>query len=241
MFQWRGITVHSYPAMQYVGLVIGMVAGNAAAHSIGLDAFRVFVATFLLMFPALGGARLLFVAIHWDAFKQEPHRIWKTNEGGAAMYGGILVAVPLSVPLLRAFDLSFGAFWDVAGITILAGMMFTRIGCFLNGCCAGRPCSNLFSMRLPDHRGHWEERIPTQLLEGVWAAIVLSSALLLWPHLPFSGGLFIFLSAGYAAGRLALESLREEKTPGRRFTVQHAISLLIIVLSLAALTVVRPQ
>jgi prolipoprotein diacylglyceryltransferase len=92
-------------------------------------------------------------------------------------------------------------------------------------------------MMLPNHRGEWEKRIPTQLLEAAWALVILSTGLAIWNALPFRGALFIYIAAGYATGRLLLESLREMKIPGRRFTVQHAISLLIITLSLAALTI----
>jgi phosphatidylglycerol---prolipoprotein diacylglyceryl transferase len=237
MFRWKGITVHSYPFMQYLGLIAGVLAGNVAAHRTGLDPFKVFVASFLLMFPMLGGARVLFVAMNWREYRKEPSRIWKTTEGGAAQYGGILVGVPLSIPLLSAFGLPFGAFWDVGGITILTGMILTRIGCFMNGCCTGRPSHSWLGMTLPNHRGEWEKRIPTQLLEAGWALFILGTGLAIWNGLPFRGALFIYMAAGYATGRLLLESLREMTIPGRRFTIQHAISLLIITLSLAALTI----
>src|SRR6476646_3838048 len=139
MFRWRGWTIHSYPAMQYVGLVCGILTGNIAAHRFGPNPFKVFVASFLLMFPMLGGARLLFVAMHWSEYKRHRSLIWKITEGGAAQYGGILVGVPISIPLLSFLHLPFGGFWDIGAITIMTGMILTRIGCFLNGCCTGRP------------------------------------------------------------------------------------------------------
>jgi prolipoprotein diacylglyceryltransferase len=236
MFQLRGMTIHSYPAMQYLGLVSGVVAGNAAAYAAALDAYRVFVATCILLFPALAGARLLYVASHWRFYRRNPSRIWNRSEGGAAQYGGFLLAVPLSVPLLRALNVPFAAFWDVSMITIMVGMIFTRIGCLLNGCCAGRPTESWFAISLPDHTGVWERRIPTQLLEAAWATILLVSAIAVWPTLPFDGALFLFVSAGYASGRLLLESTRNASRNGLRFTLHHAISLLIIAASLAALT-----
>lgn len=239
MFTFAGIEVHSYPAMQYLGLTAGVFAGNAAAHYTGINAFNVFVATVLLMFPCLAGARVLFLASHWDFYRQNPREIWNTRSGGAAQYGGILVGVPLSIPLLRALDLPFGAFWDIGGITIMTGMILTRLGCFLNGCCTGRPTDSFLGMYLPDHKGNWERRIPTQLLEVAWATTVVLTGISLWPSLPFEGALFIYISAGYATGRLVLESLREKKHEGQRFTIQHAISILIITVSVAALTYQR--
>lgn len=241
MFTWRGFTVHSYPAMQYVGLVAGVFAANAAAYSANIDPFRTFVATCILLFPALAGARLLFVASHWSVYRQNRSRIWNRNEGGAGQYGGLLLAVPLSVPLLHALDLPFGPFWDVSMFTILVGMIFTRVGCLLNGCCGGRATTSWFSMYLPDVRGVWERRIPTQLLEAAWAVILLAAAIAIWPHLPFPGALLLLVSSGYAGGRLVLESTRASMRHGERFTLHHAVSLLIIALSVAAITIRGPE
>lgn len=235
LFQWNGLTVHSYPAMLYIGLVVGVVAGNYAAHASGLDAVRVFVATFLLIIPALAGARLLHVASKWDFYRSNREQIWNRRRGGAAQYGGLLLAVPLSVPLLAAMQLPFGAFWDIGAITMLAGMIFTRVGCLMNGCCSGRPSDVWGSMYLPNHAGVWAKRIPTQILEATWASMLLAGSLVIWPRLPFRGALFVFVVAGYACGRLLLESTRDSRRTGQTFTIHHGISFLLIALSVAAL------
>jgi phosphatidylglycerol:prolipoprotein diacylglycerol transferase len=240
MFRWRGLTIWSYPAMLYVGLVAGVVAGNLAAHAAGLDALRVYVAKFLLIVPALAGARLLYVASNWSTFRRQPSRIWNRGEGGAAQYGGLLVTVPLSVPLLAALHLPIGAFWDVAAFTILVGMIFTRVGCLLNGCCAGRPVKR-WGVYLPNHLGVWARRVPTQCLEAAWAAVLLGGAVAAWGRVPFGGALFLIVAGGYATGRLFLESARERCQQTQRFTVHHAISLLIAVVSFAALTIRWPR
>ena len=238
MFRWRGITVHSYPAMQWLGLTLGVYAGQLVALASGLDAFRVFVATILLLFPALAGARILHVAINWQFYRDHRSSIWDTRKGGAAQYGGILLAVPLSIRLLKALSVPFGAFWDAAGVTIMVGMVFTRIGCFLNGCCEGRPSNSWLSLYLPNTRGEWKRRYPTQLFEATWAAVLLITALTIRHSLPFEGALFVFIASGYALGRLVMESTRDIE---RRFTIHHAISLLIIGVSLAALVTAGPQ
>jgi len=236
LFHFFGRPIHSYPAMLYVGLVFGTIAGNFAAHVAGLDAFRVFVASYILFFPAIGGARVLHVVSNWKFYREHRALIWNLNQGGMAQYGGILLAVPLSIPLLAALDLPFGKFWDIGSFTILTGMIFTRFGCFLNGCCSGRPSNAWGSMYLPNRLGVWEQRVPTQLMEAGWAITLLISAFAIWPHLPFDGALFVFVAGGYALGRLALESMRDLRTTGKRFTINHAISLFIVAISVAALT-----
>ena len=227
--------------MLYSGLVAGVVAGNIAAHAAAMDAFRAYVATLVLIPLALIGARLLFVVTNWQVYRQNLRRIWDRSNGGAAMYGGLFLALLFSVPLLKVLDLSFGAFWDVTMFTILVGMIFTRIGCLLNGCCAGRPSKTWFNFYMPNHLGVWERRFPTQCLEAGWAAVLLFSAMTVWDWLPFPGALFLLVTAGYAAGRLPLESLREPEPGANRFTAYHAMSLAMILLSVAALTAGWPK
>jgi len=125
--------------------------------------------------------------------------------------------VSSSVLVLRALGLPFGGFWDVASFALLVGMAVTRVGCLLNGCCAGRPTRGRLGMSLRDHHGHRARRLPAQLFEAAWAAVVLAGACLAWRRLPFSGGLFLIVIGAYGAGRLVLQSTREE--PDRLFGV----------------------
>ncbi len=241
LFRWRGLTVWSYPALVYLGMVAGVVAGNVAAHAAGVDALRVFAATFVLMAVGLMGARLAFVASHWKVYREDVRRIWNRNEGGAAHYGGIAAVLPLSVPLLAALRLPWGTFWDVAAFTMLFILFFGRIGCLLNGCCAGRPSRGWLSAYLPNHLGVWERRIPAQILEAGWAAVLLVLGVSAWGWRPFPGALFLLLTGGYASGRLVLLSTREAHPGAIRLRIHQAFSVLLIVLSLAGLAARWPK
>jgi phosphatidylglycerol---prolipoprotein diacylglyceryl transferase len=237
LFKWRGITVWSYPFMLYVGLCLGVLAENIAAHVAGINALRVYVATLILIVPALVGARLLYVAEEWPSYRENPRRIWDRSEGGYIMYGGLPLALLISVPLLRALHLSLPVFWDAATFTILVGMFFGRIGCLLNGCCAGRPSTTWMGFYLPNHNGVWEKRIPTQLLESAWAAVLLAFAAVVWRSLPFPGALFLLVALGYASGRLLMEFARERKQMAFRFSIAHVFSLVVTLLSVSALAI----
>jgi len=234
-----GVRVHSYPAMVYLGLVFGLIAENPVARAAGLATAEVFAATILLLIPALLGARLLFVAEHWAIFHREPRRIWRRSEGGAAMYGGLALAVPLSVPVLAALHLSFWAFWDVATIPLLIGTVFTRIGCLLHGCCGGRPTSGPFGLDLPDHRGIWRRRLPTQLLEAGWAILLLFGVAAIWGQRPFDGAVYLSALMGYGLGRFALELTREDHESRGVIRVPHVVSAALVVLAFATFALLR--
>ena len=151
------------------------------------------------------------------------------------MYGAVPVMLLCSVPLLRALNVGFGAFWDVSIFTILVGMMFTRVGCLLNGCCGGRATRSWFGVNLPNCHGTWQKRIPTQGLEALCAAALLLLAIAVWRRMPFPGALFLLIMLSYASVRLVLEPARERLNRGRQFRVAYAVSVIFVVTSISVL------
>ncbi|MCW5979797.1 MAG: prolipoprotein diacylglyceryl transferase [Bryobacteraceae bacterium] len=203
--------------MLYLGIVAGILSGTVWAGSRGLDPARVNAAMLLLALPAMLGARLLFVGLHWSVYRRQPGRILRKSDAGAALFGGLAGALLTSLPLAKAFHLPLGAFWDAAAVCLLVGMIFTKIGCLLNGCCAGR------------------SRFPLQLLEAGLAASILCGALAVSDRLPFDGALFLAALAAYGAGRFILESRRETIARIGTVSLNRAVSAGCATLSAAAL------
>lgn len=231
LISWRGWNLYSYPTMLYVGMVCGIFGAAWVAGLSGLDPDRFVLASMILMVPSLLGARLFFVASHWHLFRNDRARIWRRSEGGMAMYGGLLADVPLSVPLLYVMGLPFAKFWDAATFAILTGMIFTRFGCLLNGCCSGRPSASWLAINLADHRGIRRRRLPTQLLEAAWATALLTAAFLLRGREPFTGAIFCSTLLAYGVGRYVLQKLRDDET----VTDTGIIQLTSVMLALAGL------
>jgi phosphatidylglycerol---prolipoprotein diacylglyceryl transferase len=234
LFRWCGIAIYAYPAMLYVGAVLGIVAGTFAASLRGLNPGRVYAAMLLLLLPAMVGARLLFVASHWDHYRGRLGAIWRRSDGGAALYGGLLTALVLSLPLVAALGIPVGGFWDTATVTILIGMTFTKIGCLLNGCCAGRPAQDAFALYLPNVHGVWCRRRPIQLVEAALAVVLLLGALAVWDRVPFDGAVFLAVLMAYGIARWGLESARESIDTVGAFSVHRMISVALVAFSLAS-------
>jgi phosphatidylglycerol:prolipoprotein diacylglycerol transferase len=235
LFRWRGLSLYAYPTFLYIGLVTGVIAGHIVARRSGLDADRITLASLLLIIPALVGSRLFYVLLHWQYFARARTRMLSPSNGGAALYGGLMLSLALSVPLLYALSLPLGKFWDIAIVTILIGMMFTKMGCLLNGCCGGRPSTSRFALWLPDARGVWRRRVPTQLLEAALAGVLLAVVAVVWSDRPFDGAAFLIAAAGYGAGRSALEAMRDTIDRVGRMRVHQAISAALAAASLAML------
>ena len=235
LFHWRRVPVYSYPFFLYLGTVLGILAGMCGASRRGTASPRMYIALVLLVIPALVGSRWLFLLSHRAQFRRHhlpPPRRW---EGGAALYGGLLLALALSLPLLWLLQIPLGQFWDVATITILVGMVFTKIGCMLNGCCVGRETSSWFALYLPNVAGVWRRRVPSQLLESALAAVLLLSVPLLWSRVILPGTFFLLALCIYALGRLWLESTRENIDRIGRFSIHRVISFLLAAFSITGL------
>jgi phosphatidylglycerol:prolipoprotein diacylglycerol transferase len=110
------------------------------------------------------------------------------------------------------------------------------VGCFLNGCCAGRPSDSWLAFKLPNCEGVWRKRIPNQLLEALCAAVLLSAATILWKRMPFPGALFLAIVLGYSTVRFGMEFLRERKSAGV-FTTGHAVSAISVLVAATMLAV----
>lgn len=210
-----GFDIQAYSALLCVGAIAGIAAGTYAGTLRGLDAGRTLAALLALVLPAVAGSRLLFVAANWGRFRNDFGRVWRIAEGGASLYGGLILMFLVSGPLLGALLLPFGSFWDAVIITLLTGMVFTRVGCLLNGCCAGRPAHGPLSLCLPDHHGVWRRRMPTQILEGGLGGLLLIASIALWDRLPFPGAVALADVAAYSVGRWFLDSTREEASIDR--------------------------
>jgi phosphatidylglycerol---prolipoprotein diacylglyceryl transferase len=236
--RWDGVRRHSYVCMLYLGAVSGIFLGTRWAERHVLPAPKVFVAMLLLFPAALAGSRLLFVALHRKVFRRDPARIWRTTEGGAALYGGLIGCLVISLPVAWVLALPLGALWDAVAIALLVGMIFTRAGCALQGCCVGRPSQSWFAIKMPDVHGVWRRRLPFPLCEVCVAAATLALCTKLFVN--SSGGcLFLASLAMYAGGRWLLEPMREKIDRVRGWSVHRIISAVLVMLGLVGLLLIQ--
>jgi phosphatidylglycerol---prolipoprotein diacylglyceryl transferase len=222
LFRVGRVGIPSYAAMLYLGFVAGVVLGG---YESGLRYPRFTVSAVILLVFALIGSRIWYLLGH-------PVRV---AEAGAGLYGGLVLSFAVSWPLLRLTGLEFWRFWDGAAIVLLVGMAVTRIGCLMNGCCSGRETHGPFGLWLPDDRGEWKRRYPTQLFEAGLSVLILGIAVSLHGPSDPPGLLFLGSAAGYGIGRLGLELLRAEAASGALATrINVAFSAILAVISVAA-------
>ena len=109
-----------------------------------------------------------------------------------------------------ALRLPLGRVFDATAPGLLFAMSIGRVGCFLGGCCAGRPTASRWGLWSSDRR-LGVRRIPTQLLEsGLAFAVGLAALWLEWNvSARVEGAVFVAVIAVYTIGRQLIFPLRD--------------------------------
>jgi phosphatidylglycerol---prolipoprotein diacylglyceryl transferase len=176
------------------------------------------------------GARLYYRIEH-------PRQPGAPAQPGMCIQGFVLAAVGTVVLGALVIGLPVGRLLDVTAPGLMAGMAIGRVGCFLGGCCAGRPTASRWGLWSSDRR-LGVRRLPTQLFESALAVLIGSGAgigLVLTGPSP-AGAVFVAAVAAYTFGRqllFPLRSLPRHTRYGRTLVMLSAgVALVVAVLVL---------
>jgi phosphatidylglycerol:prolipoprotein diacylglycerol transferase len=211
LFRLGSLTIHAYGFFLAVGFVAGLVLATSRARKEGIAFERVVDLFFYTVLSAIIGSRILFVLINFDFFRKDPLQIIKMWEGGLVFYGGLLLAVGVSIGYMRWNRLPIWKWADLFSPSIALGLFFGRIGCFFAGCCYGRETSLPWGVVFTDPASLARLNVPlhpTQLYEaGSNLAIFF---FLKWREKgkTFDGQIFWLFLFLYSVTRFFIEMLR---------------------------------
>lgn len=140
--------VKSYGLALSLSFLLGILLCLRRGRRRGLDEGLVMDLCFGVLVSSLVGVRLFYVLTHAGDFHPW-YRAFYIWEGGLTLYGGILLAVATVWWLSRRRGVPFLKVADVMAPAVALGIGLTRIGCFLNGCCFGRPTSLPWGVSFP--------------------------------------------------------------------------------------------
>jgi len=144
-FHIFGIPIHSYGLMLAVSFLAGIWLASVRAKNAGLKPEIIADVAFWVIVSAIVGARLYYVLLKPAEFSgrllniANPFQDGGVGIGGLVMYGGFIGAVVAAFIFFRLKRLPFLPYADAMAPSLGIGIFFTRIGCFLNGCCYGAP------------------------------------------------------------------------------------------------------
>ena len=95
------------------------------------------------------GARLFFVLHYFDKFRSNLLEVFAIWQGGLELAGGVFTAIIIILLYIWYNKLPVRRYLDVLAIGLMLALVFGRIGCFLNGCCYGKPTELPWAVRFP--------------------------------------------------------------------------------------------
>ena len=167
LFTIGPITIYSYGVMLAAAVLVCTYFLSVDAKRYHISRETAYDLVFWCMLWGIIGARIFYVFIEWSYFSGNLLEIPMLQKGGLAWQGGFLGGALAGVWFARRKKLSLRPLLDLAAPYIALGQSIGRIGCFLNGCCYGKPIA--WGIYFPAHNARL---YPTQLFECVGLFII---------------------------------------------------------------------
>ena len=190
----------------------------------------------LTALAAVIGARLLNFITNPRAFLKD-FRVWTFSYQKLSLMGGLIAGTAVIVIYRLLRKESFAALVDAFTVPAAFGVILLKTGCFLNGCCFGKPTDGPFGVVFPANEGKYaffnSMKIvsakspvvhPTQLYEITGAVIAVGFAVLLPKALKLKkGSRAAIFAALFSAARWIVLPLRELPYDRKMITVFYPV------------------
>lgn len=222
LFEWGSFVLPAYGVLYLAAFLSAMVVGcRLIARRTGVPFPTVFDIAFKFVIAGEVGARVTFVIVEWRRFADGSIGFMQFLTGGRVVLGGVLTASVVAVWLFRRHNLPPLMCLDAGLTSTPLGMAVGRLGCFLGGCCYGRPTDaawgvtfthpvaerlNGTTLGVPLH--------PTQLVQAASDFVLFVLLYRFFPHRKFDGHTSALFLAGAGASRFAIEFLRGDRRGG---------------------------
>jgi phosphatidylglycerol:prolipoprotein diacylglycerol transferase len=237
LFQLGRFTVYAYGSILALGFIVGGVLILSKARREGIPLDRVIELFCLTIFSALVGARGLDILIDLPSYRQDPLKVFRLWEGGLTFYGGFLLAAGAGIIYMRRYRLPVWKMADLFAPSVVLGLSFARIGCFMAGCCYGKetvlPWGVTFSH--PQSLARLGFRLhPTQLYEAAGCLSLFLFLAWMEKKKSYEGEIFWLFLLLYSLLRFLIEFFRDDPRGflfGTFLSTSQAIGVLLAILS----------
>jgi len=239
------------------GFLAGLWTAGRRAPIAGIAPESIFDLGPWLILGGIVGGRVLYVISYWhEGFAGHAFpEVFMVQHGGLVFYGGLIGATAVGLGYLYLKKLPPWKVADVMAPSIALGYVFGRIGCLMNGCCYGRPCSLWWAITFPPtvdehgelipHGSHGVPVHPTEIYDSLLNLVFYLYLARLFRRRKFDGQVFAAYLIGYAILRSFVEYFRGDYPVyyfGGVITPAQLVSVGIVIGGLLLMFVLpRPQ
>lgn len=258
------VVLRAYSTFHVLAWVVAVALGTVVAWRRGFSWWRVLVTFAVALLVGVVGARLLDLGVNWGYYSEDLSRAYGLGFRGFSLDGGLVLALATGLLFSRAFRLPVWRLADSAVPALTAGIVFMRIGCYLNGCCFGTVTSVPWGVTYPSGSAAWAQQLtsgttgllgfagfarpvhPTQLYEMI--AVLVLGGVAVWlirrrsaggEHLTPSGIAFLAFALGFVLFRLGNNFVRAQSPTIATPTWSYPLYFLIVCAGVVGLLVWR--
>lgn len=236
LFHIGSFPIYTYGVLVASGVLLGLWFGMRYAPKAGLSGDFIWNLGIYAILLGLVVSKVWLIVSDWSYYSSNPGEIFSiaTFQSGGTFYGGVIGAILWIVLYSRMHKAPLLAVCDVSSISLALGHAIGRLGCFVAGCCYGKPTELPWGVTFTSPVA---ERIagtplgiplhPTQLYES--AAEFLNFLLMWWlsTKQKFTGQIFGTFFILYGLERGTIEFFRGD--PGRTMMFHDTVSLMQLV------------
>jgi phosphatidylglycerol:prolipoprotein diacylglycerol transferase len=214
-------TIHTYGVMVALGLIAAYFTAIYFSKKEKIGTKKI---ENIIIFAVLGGiigARIAYDIEHHDEMQSlfDYIAVWK---GGIDWFGGFIGGLLTALFFIKKYQIPLWKAGDIAGISVIIGHAFGRIGCTCAGCCYGKPVPDDsifrdFAITFP----HNPDTVapfgvplyPTQPAEAIGNFIIFGILFFMYKYKKFDGQIFASYLILYGFERFLLEFWRGVTPP----------------------------
>jgi phosphatidylglycerol---prolipoprotein diacylglyceryl transferase len=137
-----GLHIPTYGTMLVIAFLTALWLIRRLSRDITPDPQMITNAALYTLIAGIVGSRIFYVIHYWDSFRGNLLSIFAFWNGGLEQLGSILALVAILLYLLY-HRLPVRKYFDIIAIALMLALAVGRIGCFLSGCCFGKPAPNI--------------------------------------------------------------------------------------------------
>ncbi len=143
LFQLGPITIYTYGVLAAAGFLLGLWWAYRQAPRAGLDPRVIWNLGVYGILVALVCSKLWYIFSMWDYFIANPRAIFslETFQSAGTFYGGVVGGILWVIFYARLHKLPLLGVFDLCAAPVALGHSIGRVGCFVAGCCYGKPTS----------------------------------------------------------------------------------------------------
>lgn len=234
LFKSGPLTIYAWGFTLSLAILLGTLVSIRLGRQVGISSDQILDLAIVLVIGGVVGARLFYVLVYEPGrYLKEPLQIFALWNGGMVYYGALIGGFITGTWYVLKKRLPFWTLADVVSPPLALGYGIVRIGCFLNGCCYGKPTNSFLGVVFPNLEGTPDPfgvpRYPTQLFSSFFGFALFIFLLYVWRKRKFDGQVFLLFLVIYSIGRAIVEYFRENLIVFAHVTVSQLVSALIIV------------